>query len=125
MKTHPHGDFTLDIGERKHPVLTQISLADTIRWAPDAPTELELTGRCTIAGYPQGGLAVTLADGQGGIAVFQASQDPEGTSFVVRVPVTELPVGIWRGELRLGRWSLPLPALPGDLVRAVTMRFMP
>ncbi|MFI7408876.1 glycosyltransferase [Streptomyces sp. NPDC049627] len=116
--THPHGNFTLDIGERKHAVLLQISVDDTIRWAPDAPTELEITGRCALAGYPEGGLTVTLEDGQGGVAVFRASHGPDGGGFVVRVPVTELPAGVWRGDLRIGTWSSPLPALPGNLAPA-------
>ncbi len=116
--THPHGNFTLDIGERKHAVLPQIGMDDTMRWAPGTTTELELTGRCALAGYPEGALTVTLEDGQGGLAVFRASQGPDDGGFVVRVPVTELPVGVWRGELRIGRWSLPLPALPGDLAPA-------
>jgi hypothetical protein len=118
--THPHGNFTLDIGERKHLVLPQISLDDTIRWAPDIPTELELSGRCTLTGYPAGALTVTLEDGEGGTAtaVFQASQASESGDFTVRIPVTDLPVGVWRGELRIGRWSLPLPVLPGDLAPA-------
>lgn len=116
--THPHSNFTLDLGERKHAVLPQISLVDTIRWAPDTRTELDLTGRCALAGYPEGALTVALEDGHGGIAVFQASQVAESGGFVVRVPVTELSAGVWRGELRIGRWALPLPELPGNLAPA-------
>lgn len=49
----------------------------------------------------------------------QAAPLPEGGgAFVVRVPVSELPVGVWHGELRLGDWSLPLPALPKNLPAA-------
>ncbi|GHG95423.1 glycosyltransferase family 2 protein [Streptomyces lanatus] len=114
--THPHGNFTLDLGERKHKVRSRLSLDDVIRWAPDAPTELEFTGRCTLAAHPEGALTVTLRNGKGETVSHRAVPRTEGGgSFVVRVPVTELPAGVWRGELRLGSWSLPLPALPKKL----------
>ncbi|MFE7277052.1 glycosyltransferase family 2 protein [Streptomyces sp. NPDC057623] len=114
--THPHGNFTLDLGEQKHAVLPHVSLHDTVRWASDAPTELEFTGRCTLASHPEGALAVMLHNDRGDSAAFPASTT-EG-AFVVRVPVTELPAGIWHGELRLGNWVLPLPELPGNLTAA-------
>ncbi|KUN98523.1 glycosyltransferase family 2 protein [Streptomyces caeruleatus] len=114
--TQPHGNFTLDIGERKHTVPARLRLDDTVRWAPDAPTELEFTGRCTLAGFPAGALAVTLTDGQGGSVSHRPARRPEaGGAFVIRVPVSELPVGLWHGELRLGNWSVPLPALPKNM----------
>lgn len=112
--THPHGNFTLDLGERKHGVLPHLSLHDTVRWASDTPTELEFTGRCTLAARPEGALTVTLENEQHNRAVFQASAS-SSEDFVVRVPVTELPVGTWRGELRLGNWALSLPELPKNL----------
>ncbi|MFI5689049.1 glycosyltransferase family 2 protein [Streptomyces sp. NPDC051636] len=117
--TKPHGNFTLDLGELKHEVLRHLSLGD-IRWAADAPTELEITGRCTLAAYPDGALVVELAEGEGGSSAFPARR-VSGSSdgdFVVRVPVTELPAGIWNGELRLGPWALPLHALPRELAPA-------
>jgi len=117
--THPHGNFTLDIGERKHAVLPQISLANVVRWASDAPTELEFTGRCTLAGYPEGAFTVAMNSEQSATAVFKVSQVSEHESaFVARVPVTDLTVGTWHGELRLGSWALPLPELPKDLPAA-------
>ncbi|WP_254389720.1 glycosyltransferase family 2 protein [Streptomyces sp. AC550_RSS872] len=116
--THPHGNFTLDIGERKHTVASRLRLDGAVRWAPDAPTELEFTGRCTLAGHPEGApaLTVTLTDGQGGSVSHRPARRPEaGGAFVIRVPVSELPLGVWRGELRLGSWSVPLPALPKNM----------
>ncbi|MFC8094598.1 glycosyltransferase family 2 protein [Streptomyces sp. NPDC057301] len=115
--THPHGNFTLDIGERKHGVLPHLSLHDTVRWASGTAKELEFSGRCTLAAHPEGALTVTLEDAQNNRAVFSASAST-GEGFVVRVPVTELPVGTWRGELRLGNWALPLPELPQNLAPA-------
>ncbi len=117
--THPHGNFTLDIGERKHAVLPQLRLNEAIRWASDAPTELEFTGSCALAGYPEGALTVAMENEQSAAAVFRASQvsERDGT-FVVRVPVTDLTVGTWHGELRLNSWALPLPELPKDLPAA-------
>ncbi|WP_435280732.1 glycosyltransferase family 2 protein [Streptomyces koelreuteriae] len=114
--TKPHGNVTLDIGERKHKVLPQMSL-HSVRWAEDAPTELEFTGRCTLASRPEGALAVHLEDGQGGTAAFPArpASQSGGGDFVVRVPVTELPTGCWTGQLRLGPWSSTLPVLPENL----------
>ncbi|WP_155053809.1 glycosyltransferase family 2 protein [Streptomyces blattellae] len=111
--TSPHGNLTLDIGERKHEVLDRLSLQDEVRWAPEAPTELQFTGRCKLAAVPEGALTVTLDDGRGGSAAFPVSVSGDG--FVVRVPVTELSAGVWHGALRLGSWSLPLPGLPRNL----------
>lgn len=111
--THPYGNFTLDIGERKHTVPARLGVDGAVRWAPDAPTELEFTGRCTLADHPEGALALTLTDGQGSSVSHRPARRPEpGGTFVIRVPVSELPLGLWRGELRLGGWSVPLPALP-------------
>jgi CDP-glycerol glycerophosphotransferase len=86
--TRPHGNLTLDIGERKHAVPPQVSVS-TVRWAPGAPTALEFTGRCALAGVPDGTLAVHLEDGRGGAAVFPAHASPSGGDVVARVPVTE------------------------------------
>ncbi|MFE6195560.1 glycosyltransferase [Streptomyces sp. NPDC057838] len=116
--TKPYGNLTLDIGERKHEVLPQLNVA-TVRWAPGAPTELELAGRCTLAAVPDGALAVCLEDGRGGSATFPARRASEsGGDFVVRVPVTELPAGLWEGRVRLGPWTVPLPPVPLDLAPA-------
>ncbi|MEU6183581.1 glycosyltransferase family 2 protein [Streptomyces coeruleorubidus] len=114
--THPHGNFTLDLGEQKYAVLPNLNLHDTVRWASDAPTELEFTGRCTLAAHPEGTLAATLRNDQGDSATFPASTT--GDAFVVRIPVTELPAGTWHGELRLANWVLPLPKLPSNLIAA-------
>ncbi|MFD5848136.1 glycosyltransferase family 2 protein [Streptomyces chartreusis] len=114
--THPHGNFTLDLGEQKHAVLPHLGLDDQVRWASDAPTELEFTGRCTLASHPDGALAVALRNDRGDSVSFPVSAT--GATFVVRVPVDGLPAGIWNGEVRLGDWALPLPALPGDLSAA-------
>ena len=115
--TTPHGNFTLDIGERKHGVLPQVSVS-TVRWAADAPTELEFGVRCTLAGLPDGALALHLEDGQGGTAAFPAHASPSGAEVVVRVPVAELAAGLWAGRLRLGGWAWGLPPVPKDLVPA-------
>lgn len=115
--TRPHGNFTLDIGERKHAVSPQVSVC-TVRWAPGAPTELEFTGRCALAGVPDGALRVHLEDGRGGTAAFPAHASPSGGDIVARVPVTELPAGLWGGHLRLGCWAWDLPPLPEDLAPA-------
>ncbi|MEU8993139.1 glycosyltransferase family 2 protein [Streptomyces sp. NPDC048558] len=111
--TYPHGNFTLDLGEQKHAVLPHLGLDDTVRWAPDAPTELEFTGRCTLAAHPEGALTVALRNDRGDSTSFVASTT--GSSFVVRVPVEGLPAGIWHGELQLGDWALPLPTIPSNL----------
>ncbi|MET8942245.1 hypothetical protein ABZX30_01295 [Streptomyces sp. NPDC004542] len=117
--TKPYGNFTLDLGECKHEVLPHLGI-DGIRWAADALTELEVTGRCTLASYPEGALMVGLTDSEsGGVGSFPARQvSGAGGDFVVRVPVATLPAGVWGGELRLGPWVLPLPELPRDLAPA-------
>lgn len=114
--THPHGNFTLDLGEQKHTVLPHLSLDDHVHWATDAPTELEFTGRCTLASHPKAALTIDLSNDRGDSAPFPVSTS--GNTFVVRVPVTELPPGIWKGELRIGNWALPLPTLPSNLTPA-------
>ncbi|MFB6844785.1 glycosyltransferase family 2 protein [Streptomyces sp. NPDC056373] len=120
--TRPHGNFTLDIGERKHEVLPHLDL-DGVRWATGASTELELTGRCTLAALPDGALAVHLENDRGRTAAFPAGPgSPAGGDFTVRVPVTELTAGAWTGQLRLGPWSLSLPPLPHDLPPATWRR---
>ncbi|MER6628167.1 glycosyltransferase family A protein [Streptomyces sp. NPDC000987] len=111
--TKPYGNFTLDLGERKHKVLPRLSL-DGIGWAAGAPTELEITGRCALDGYPDGALKVVLDDDRGGTVSFVTRQAADGR-FVVRVPVRELAVGVWGGELRIGSWALPLPQVPRSL----------
>lgn len=117
--TRPHGNFTLDLGERKHEVLPLLEIDDSVRWAPEVPTELEFTGRCKLAAYPEGTLNVVLKDDCGATALFPACQLHEGgEDFVVRIPVNTLPTGLWRGELQLGKWTLPLPELPGGLAPA-------
>ncbi|MEU3936350.1 hypothetical protein AB0E85_30575 [Streptomyces sp. NPDC029044] len=113
--TRPHGNFTLDIGERKHAVPPQLTVT-SVRWAPGTPAELEFTGRCTLAALPDGVLAVHLEDGAGGSAVFPARACSQvGDDLVVRVPVTELPAGLWTGQLRLGGWAWSLPPAPAGL----------
>lgn len=39
--------------------------------------------------------------------------------------VTEIPGDVWRGEFRIGRRSLPLPALRGNLAPAKWRRRVP
>ncbi|MGW6792372.1 glycosyltransferase family 2 protein [Streptomyces chartreusis] len=114
--THPHGNFTLDLGEKKHAVLPHLGLDDHVRWASDAPTELEFTGHCTLAARPDGALALALRNDQGDSASFPVSATHD--TFVVRIPVDTLPAGLWHGELRIGDWTLPLPALPSSLTPA-------
>ncbi|WP_405830313.1 glycosyltransferase family 2 protein [Streptomyces sp. NBC_01176] len=115
--TNPHGNFTLDIGEKKHDVLSRLRL-DGVRWAPGAPTELEFTGRCTLAAHPEGALRAVLDDGRGTTVSFEAGRPAADGTFTVRVPVTQLPAGEWTGRLRLGPWSSPLPAFPRKSVPA-------
>ncbi|MFJ4278938.1 glycosyltransferase [Streptomyces massasporeus] len=115
--TTPHGNLTLDIGERKHRVPPQVSVP-SVRWAADAPTELEFGVRCTLAGIPDGTLAVHLEDGRGNTSVFPAHASPSGADLVVRVPVANLPAGLWTGQLRLGAWAWDLPPVPEGLVPA-------
>ncbi|WP_409472244.1 glycosyltransferase family 2 protein [Streptomyces sp. HC307] len=116
--TKPHGNFTLDLGENKHEVLPHLSL-NGARWAEDVPTELEFTGRCTLSAYPDSALTIALDDGQGGTGPAYPVRRVSGDgTFAVRIPVTALPAGLWGGELRLGRWVLPLPAPAEDMAPA-------
>ncbi|MFJ3639805.1 glycosyltransferase family 2 protein [Streptomyces sp. NPDC090108] len=112
--TKPHGNFTVDLGEKKHRVAPKLSLGKNVRWAADAPTELELTGRCTLAGFPAAELGITLSDGRGGTRAYPVHGTPDQDGrFTLRVPVTDLPAGVWTAELRLGPWRCALPSLSG------------
>ncbi|PIB09095.1 hypothetical protein B1C81_12690 [Streptomyces sp. HG99] len=115
--TKPHGNFTLDIGEQKHEVLPHLGLG-AIRWDASAPTELLITGQCTLGAYPRDALVVPLTSDQGETAAFPAAQTQHADAFTVRVPVPALSAGVWGGELRVGEWSVPLPALPQKLIPA-------
>ncbi|MDW4904877.1 hypothetical protein RB628_05825 [Streptomyces sp. ADMS] len=114
--TVPYGNYTIDLGERKHPVLKRLAFGD-IRWHAGRPTELLITGRCTLGAYPRGALTVHLRneDAEGATAVFPAVRPAHGEQFTVHVPVTELAPGVWSGELRLGERVLPLPQPPKKL----------
>ncbi|MFJ8335608.1 glycosyltransferase [Streptomyces sp. NPDC094437] len=115
--TRPHGNFTLDLGERKHTVPSSLTV-DGIRWAAHTPAaELEINGLCTLGSYPDGVLSAVLDNGRGTTATFPARRDGE-VGFVIRVPVTGLGAGTWSGELRLGAWALPLPPLPSGFPAA-------
>ncbi|MFI1357008.1 hypothetical protein ACH4TV_26015 [Streptomyces sp. NPDC020898] len=112
--TVPYGNYTIDLGERKHPVLKRLTFGG-IRWHAGRPTELLVTGRCTLGACPRGALAVHLSSTEGATAVFLAVRPPHGQQFTVSVPVAKLEPGVWSGELRLGERVLPLPPLPKGL----------
>ncbi|WP_329272369.1 hypothetical protein [Streptomyces sp. NBC_01451] len=114
--TVPYGNYTLDLGERKHPVLKRITFGG-IRWHAGRPTELLITGRCTLGACPRGALTVHLSNEEepGATAAFTAVRPPHGEQFTVHIPVAELGPGVWTGELRLGERVLPLPQPPKGL----------
>ncbi|MDO0927982.1 glycosyltransferase family 2 protein [Streptomyces sp. TG1A-8] len=121
--TEPHGNFTVDLGEAKHRVASRVILDGGGRWAADAPTELEFTGRCTLASYPEGELRAVLTSDRGDVTTHPVRRAPGADGrFVVRVPVTRLPAGRWSGHLRLGAWQWPLPPLPATLPPAKWLR---
>jgi len=114
--TVPYGNYTVDLGERKHPVLKRLTFG-AVRWHAGRPTELLVTGRCTLGAYPRGALTVHLSNEAepGATAVFPAVRPPHGEQFTVHIPVAELGPGVWSGELRLGERALPLPQPPKKL----------
>jgi CDP-glycerol glycerophosphotransferase len=81
-----------------------------------------------LAGHGFRGLVRRLAarapvlevlDDRGASTAFPARPASEaGGDFVVRVPVTELPAGLWEGRVRLGPWTVPLPSTPLNLAPA-------
>ncbi|MEU6223982.1 hypothetical protein [Streptomyces sp. NPDC047042] len=126
--TVPYGNYTIDLGERKHPVLKRITFGN-IRWHAGRPTELLITGRCTLGAYPRGALTVHLSNTENpgntentententaATVVLTAVRPPHSEQFTVHVPVAELGPGLWSGELRLGERVLPLPQPPKNL----------
>ncbi|MDX3457851.1 hypothetical protein PV396_38890 [Streptomyces sp. ME02-8801-2C] len=120
--TVPYGNYTIDLGERKHPVLKRITFGN-IRWHAGRPTELLITGRCTLGAYPRGALTVHLnnadntanTENTAARVVLTAVRPPHSEQFTVHVPVAELGPGVWSGELRLGERVLPLPQPPKNL----------
>lgn len=117
--TVPYGNYTIDLGERKHQVLKRITFGD-VRWHAGRPTELLITGRCTLGACPRGALTVHLRNERepGATVVLTAVRPPHGEQFTVHVPVAELGQGVWSGELRLGERVLSLPPLPKRLAAA-------
>ncbi|WTI17601.1 glycosyltransferase [Streptomyces sp. NBC_00820] len=110
--TKPYGNFTLDLGEKKHRVASGLSFGKKVRWAADAPTELEFTARCTLAEYPAAELGITLSNDKGATRTYRPLTAPDKDGrFTVRVPVTDLAAGLWSGHLHLGPWRCPLPSL--------------
>ena len=109
--TKPYGNFTLDLGEKKHKVAPRLAL-DSLRWSASYPTQLVVTGHSGLDAYPDGDLTVVLTNDRGERAVVPAARTPYTDLFTARVDVAELAAGVWTGELRLGDWSVPLPALP-------------
>ncbi|PAZ11825.1 glycosyl transferase [Streptomyces sp. SA15] len=109
--TKPYGNLTLDLGEKKHKVAPRLAL-DSPRWSASYPTQLVVTGHSRLDAYPDGDLTVVLTNDRGERAVVPAARTPYTDLFTARVDVAELSAGLWTGELRLGGWSVPLPALP-------------
>lgn len=118
--TKPYGNFTLDIGERKHRVAPHMAIGAP-RWSAAAPTELVISGTSSLAEYPDVPLTVVLTAGTGAAVVLPVLRTPDTDDFTARVNVRDLPAGVWTGELRLGaggEWTVSLPALPKSLVPA-------
>ncbi|MER6103172.1 glycosyltransferase family 2 protein [Streptomyces sp. NPDC001832] len=121
--TKPHGNYTLDLGEKKHLVRSRFTF-EAVRWNAGSPTELLVSGRCTLGASPKAAPLVAALTGDGGAtAVFPVTRSPHADLFSVHVPVCDLAPGVWSGELRLGDWSVPLPALPKDLKPAKWRRW--
>ncbi|MEU0052376.1 glycosyltransferase family 2 protein [Streptomyces sp. NPDC006309] len=113
--TRPYGNFTLDLGETKHRVTPLLRLDDAIRWSDETPPALRFGGRCELAEYPPDALVLALTNDSGATAEFPVRRTSGTGKFHATVPVGTLPAGVWSGELRLGPWAVPLPALPADL----------
>ncbi|MFJ7147445.1 glycosyltransferase [Streptomyces sp. NPDC100445] len=113
--TRPHGNFTLDLGETKHRVRPLLRPAGDVRWSDGTPAALLCGGRCELAEHPPDALVLALTDDSGTTVEFPVRQTAAPGAFHVTVPVGTLPAGVWSGELRLGPWAVPLPALPADL----------
>ncbi|MER5536608.1 glycosyltransferase family 2 protein [Streptomyces mirabilis] len=112
--TKPHGNFTLDLGEKKNRVLPHLKFEES-RWNASNPTELLITGRWTLGAYPDGPLTLALSNDSGATAAFPVARTAHADTFTARVPVLDLPAGTWTGELRLSGWSFALPKIPKDL----------
>ncbi|GGW14175.1 hypothetical protein GCM10018980_13280 [Streptomyces capoamus] len=113
--TKPYGNFTLELGELKHEVRPLIRVDEDIRRADGHPAGLRVSGRLGLAGHPADAFVLVLEDGTGTTVHHTVREVAADGSFHVTVPVDALPAGVWTGELRLGPWTVPLPALPPDL----------
>ncbi|MFJ5529635.1 glycosyltransferase [Streptomyces sp. NPDC093261] len=114
--TKPYGNFTLDLGQKKHRVASRLK-AGAVRWSASNPTELVIGGTSGLAEFPSG-LTVVLTADDGTTAAFPAQRTPHTDSFIARVDVRDLAPGVWQGELRLGdpgTLATPLPSLPKAL----------
>ncbi|MER5751626.1 glycosyltransferase family 2 protein [Streptomyces sp. NPDC002088] len=112
--TKPHGNYTIDLGEQKHRVMSRLPV-EAFRWSTGDPGRLVVTGQSTLGAYPDGDLTVVLTGDGKSTVDFPAERTAHRDNFTAHVQVSELPAGLWRGELRLGDWAAPLPALPKTL----------
>ncbi|MDK1342067.1 glycosyltransferase [Streptomyces sp. 378] len=112
--TKPHGNLTLDIGQRKHSLRSRMTVRK-VAWAPDAPATLVVTGHAGISGLEPGELAVR-ADRDGEtvtLAAFQTVTLAAPGPFEVRLAVADA-----ARVLRAGIWELSLFLdIPGAPVR--------
>ncbi|AXK36831.1 glycosyltransferase [Streptomyces armeniacus] len=117
--TTPHGNLTLDVGERKHPLAERFSV-DGVGWAAEGAPVLAVTGRCAVTGLPPGALTLrAVPDRRTGGAVREGpAQVAEDGRFAGRLTFADAERGVWRVELRLavaGRvWTVPVPGGSGD-----------
>lgn len=109
--TKPYGNYTLDLGEQKHKLAPRL-VVDSFRWSGGEPRQLVISGHSELGSYPEDLAVVLTRDGRGTVTV-PAQRIPDSDTFTARVSVPELPAGLWRGELRLGDRTVPLPAPPG------------
>ncbi|MEU2224880.1 glycosyltransferase family 2 protein [Streptomyces sp. NPDC018347] len=116
--TKPYGNFTLDLGENKHKVRSLLRVDNDVRWAAGSTAGLRFGGRVGLAEYPADALVLALEDGTGATVTFPVREVSADGAFEVTVPVDTLPAGVWTGDLRLGTWTVPLPALPDGLAPA-------
>ncbi|MCT2594476.1 glycosyltransferase [Streptomyces sp. N2-109] len=115
--TTPHGNLSLDVGEGKHQVPSQLQVDET-GWAPgERSPVLAVTGHCTLAWFPPGALTLHASpDAESAGARQGPVEVRDDGRFTARLPLPDRGAGPWRVSLRLTiadrAWTLPLPSPP-------------
>ncbi|MFI2208515.1 glycosyltransferase [Streptomyces sp. NPDC020141] len=133
--TKPYGNFTLDVGQRKHRLQSHVKV-DRAAWAEDAPGTVVISGHVN-AGVSPGDLVVraTSVERTVDLAAFQTGEVTSPGPFEFRVSLARafadkaLPAGVWELAVCLSSPDLAatvwVPNTPGLTTSRFRRRGLP